>query len=818
MTSVSVQPGNDPTHDVSLNDGAEVFGLILDGGERAMQEIPMSSPARSFTVNQTSYTSGRGRARLSKDQAGFADSEAAYTLTEETIHNVPRTFPAYGVGAVNIDNEPDSITYMKYSVNPVAVAFTAPENFSATSLNIWLVGMASVSVCADNAGSPGTVLNTVSVGSISSWSRQRRTVSFGALAFTSGTKYWIKITPLVEFTEIGAYRGTNASYPTKQYAAGSWSDLSWTLIFSIATGEWEREFFRFDLLGAMFVTSKPKAASGSRLWVNGALGKATSATATTIVDTNQAYTADRFIGAYVRITSGTGLGQVRQITDNDTTSLTVATWDINPDTTSIFVVYATPWWKEITGHGLTKVMAQPTVAWGVVYFPQGASVNVRRMTFTAGAFAYADDGTNKASRMILYRDKVWRVLDEISTTDRYTQLMYADPKAWGTNLTFAGDVRCGSSEYISTNLHEHDGSLYVAKQDSLWRVYDNVAARLNLGIEIIPDDTNGKAMMSLGGGMYFSWSHSVERLQGSVLDDMGWWKHEGMPQGRRGFCSSIIGALAWSYAALDAGTGYSALMVHNGRGWHELYRGSEGQRIRDVFWQQNPETNPYIWFSHGYGLRYMKFPNQTLNPLEDSGMVYEPVATMVTSTLDANEPTFYKILKGIQIISKNLGSTAFIEVDYQVNNDVGSNNWTRAGRANVSPVDFVPIAADGKGSITQMRLRFRLVTEVSTTPAIMYSWQAQGHVIEPVKYQWNLRIKVAGNQNTKKSTPDHKPDDLLRFLAKASREMRALRMRTKYVTSDDKIVYVSPPTIVRTAINVILKQWTGSVIITIREV
>lgn len=833
MPSVTVAPGVETTHDISLNNGAEIFGLILDGGERAMQEVPMSSPARQFTVNQTSYTSGRGRARLAKDQAGYFDSRAAYTLTEEIVHNAPRVLTATGLLAASVINTAASLAFHNHS-DEQAVAFTPASTLYSTSVYMWMEykgweknGIATFTIRADNAGNPGTVLQTATkrVGDIVG--RENVKITFPAQqTYTAGTKYWIVVAPPSDWTQLWFGRGpANAAYPTKFKTAGVWNDAPFSQgrLFEVRSEpsgtQSDREFFDFNLYGAKFFVTKPKGASGSQIFVNGTIGKATGATATTIVDTGQAYTVDALIGAYVRITSGTGIGQVRQILDNDATGLTVATWDINPDTTSYFCVYGTPILKEVTGHGLTKVVSRPVVFGDVVYFPQGAGVNIRRGNFT-GSWAWADDGTNRADFLTSYKDSIWRVLNEYSSTDKYAMAQYATVPAWGTNLEFLGTMRCGRSEYPVTNVIEWDGALYVAKQDSIWRIFDNVTSRLNLGIEIIPNDTNGKALAVLGGGLYFSWSHSVERLQGSVLDDIGWWKNEGMPTGRRGFCSSMSGALAWMYAALDGGTGRSAIMVHNGRGWHELYQGAPGDRIREVFWQQCPETNPYIWFSSRGDLKYMKFPNQTLNLLEDSAMVYEPNAIITTSTIDANDPTFYKIVKGVQVVSKNLGSNAYIDIDYQVNNDVGRTDepgWTYAGRANISPVDFVPIGGDGKGEITQMRLRFRLVTEDSATPAIMYSWQITGHTIEPVKYQWNLRIKVSGNQNTKKSTPDHKPDDLLRFLDKAAREMQALRMRTKYETSDDKIVYVSPPTIVRTAINTILKQWTGSIIITLRE-
>ncbi|NCC99953.1 MAG: hypothetical protein EOL95_09690, partial [Bacteroidia bacterium] len=63
-------------------------------------------------------------------------------------------------------------------------------------------------------------------------------------------------------------------------------------------------------------------------------GSVTSATATTLVDSSKSWTSDQWIGYAVYIYSGTGKGQIREITDNDDTSLTVGTWTTNPDSTS----------------------------------------------------------------------------------------------------------------------------------------------------------------------------------------------------------------------------------------------------------------------------------------------------------------------------------------------------------------------------------------------------------------------------------------------------------------------------------------------------
>jgi hypothetical protein len=82
-----------------------------------------------------------------------------------------------------------------------------------------------------------------------------------------------------------------------------------------------------------------------------ATGTATSATNTTLVNSAKAWTADQWINAQIRITGGTGIGQIRTITDNDATSVTVATWTVNPDSTSTYAIEPNDDFFYLAGNG-----------------------------------------------------------------------------------------------------------------------------------------------------------------------------------------------------------------------------------------------------------------------------------------------------------------------------------------------------------------------------------------------------------------------------------------------------------------------------------
>jgi hypothetical protein len=70
-----------------------------------------------------------------------------------------------------------------------------------------------------------------------------------------------------------------------------------------------------------------------------ATGTATGATTTTLVNSAKAWATNQWANAYqVRITAGTGVGQVRRITSNTGTTLTVPTWTVTPDATSVYSI------------------------------------------------------------------------------------------------------------------------------------------------------------------------------------------------------------------------------------------------------------------------------------------------------------------------------------------------------------------------------------------------------------------------------------------------------------------------------------------------
>ena len=146
------------------------------------------------------------------------------------------------------------------------------------------------------------------------------TVAVQASAFTASTVYRL-CTPV--WYVLGSGTLASGSFRKYDFATNTWTTLVNTgLPASIATD------------GKLISTPS---------WLNTdykafATGTATSATGTTLVNSAKTWTTNQWANYQVRIVSGTGAGQIRSITSNTGTTLTVPTWTTTPDATSEYQI------------------------------------------------------------------------------------------------------------------------------------------------------------------------------------------------------------------------------------------------------------------------------------------------------------------------------------------------------------------------------------------------------------------------------------------------------------------------------------------------
>ena len=146
------------------------------------------------------------------------------------------------------------------------------------------------------------------------------TVATQGTAFSASTVYRL-ITPV--WYVVGAGTLAAGSFRKYDWITNTWTTLSQTgLPATIATdGKMMSTPSWMDLTYLTFAT-----------------GTATSATATTLVNTPKTWTVNQWTNYQVRIVSGTGAGQIRAIASNTANTLTVATWTTTPDATSVYTI------------------------------------------------------------------------------------------------------------------------------------------------------------------------------------------------------------------------------------------------------------------------------------------------------------------------------------------------------------------------------------------------------------------------------------------------------------------------------------------------
>lgn len=133
-------------------------------------------------------------------------------------------------------------------------------------------------------------------------------------------------------------------------------------------------------------------------FVSFATGTATAGTSTTLTNSAKAWATNQWANSQVRITGGTGAGQVRSITSNTGTALTVPAWTTTPDATSTY---------SIEGND------------DYLYFMGNNAVTLYRYSITANTWTTLSPGAARAAApgLGLSGHWIWDVADSAWTNE-----------------------------------------------------------------------------------------------------------------------------------------------------------------------------------------------------------------------------------------------------------------------------------------------------------------------------------------------------------------------------------------------------------------
>jgi hypothetical protein len=282
---------------------------ILDAKRwEVMNPAPVATTSATFVVSSYHY----------RQQQLYVTSNTAahlYNPSEDAWAQVPSPALAgtFGAGACGIAHS------WSTGSTVAAASLTATSGTTSTivtnqTLARDLRGYSVQILSGPNAGA------TLTISSNTIGTNATITVPAQASAFSASTVFRL-MTP--RFYVLGAGTLASGSFRVYDFATNTWQTLSQTgLPASVATD------------GRLVSTPSWIGTDYNSM----ATGTATSATSTTLVNSAKNWTPSQWVNAQVRITGGTGAGQIRTITANDATSITVATWTTTPDATSTYAI------------------------------------------------------------------------------------------------------------------------------------------------------------------------------------------------------------------------------------------------------------------------------------------------------------------------------------------------------------------------------------------------------------------------------------------------------------------------------------------------
>lgn len=823
MTARATPTSKNPTHSITVTDGTLTYGLKLaDNPARAIQDNTATPSTLVITgggnkygngdpsfshIEQRDWTGGRGQEDFQDDGTRYRDSSSLWTLSNGKLHLGPRWEFSNNFGIDDARYAWDFFRGFEEIDISRGIEFTASSSYSLWGVGVWIKNKngatTSVTTYANLYDSSGTLIVSAKGNVITDTLPTYVTIRFPTPpALTSGTKYRIMI--LGNGLEISCVQATGL-----QYANTSWTTKS-APYFKLyrSTAKKSNVFFNY---GGMLYVATSDGTTG-QLFINGWRDKVVAGATSTAFTTANAATYHS--AGHVKIISGTGAGQVRYITRTlSPPAYTCSAFDTTPDATSEVIIYPQSFLsftnnegemlQEIATTGLSGNVKSVCVAGDTVYFGQGSGANIRKMKFdvSANAHTFADDGTNKADMLYTWfttgKTKIVRALNDI-------EVSFADLPAtpYSTALTFGTAIKVGSSAAKITNIIDYNNTLWVSKEDGLWFYNPSTKQfdRLNIGLDATPSKYTGKAMAAQNLYLYFSIDFSLERLYGGnqyggTVDDIGLWKGTGLGD-KSGRVLAVTSAYSWLFVAV-ANRSKVSIFIYNGIGYHEICSfetiGDGNINFSGMAYQSFEEGNPRLWLGIDNEIVFIELSENPFAPLQRerhfTRYIYH--GYIVSSGIDygvSHQPKYYN---SISVSSENLSDDAYIDIDVQYDENVGTDTWTYLGRIDTSPYQKLEI---GAGTKYNFAYRLRVLSEdissldYFTVTPVINAVVLEGFVRTPHKRVWVVRAKNSPYLVTNMGNPDVKPSVMRAWLETKMTQASKLTLNAVYSSMHEKDV------------------------------
>lgn len=786
-------------------------------------------------IAQEDWIGGRGNLEYDKDATKFLDSYRANTQYGY-FSNGPLETYSTGIRTV-VQELPGSMTFVPLKPGNnlyFASRRTSATGFTAKYLYLYLkkkgtpLSDLTIKIRADNNGLPGTVVNTITVTTTTITdvvSVMAQLLISPTYTVVLGTVFWIQVNSTLADDENCWMLGMFPKNGTAKCSTDgtTWLTSTYEMYLRIVPAEdsdVQSKFWKYHYTEYAAISI---AGAAPKVYMNGDRGMADSNTGNLgqLVDATKSWTTDQWIGSVVKVIAGPGSTEYqnwRLVTSNNGTSVSVSpAWSIEHTTATEYCFLGADSWIEIASatHGLTvPVYADPMVINDIVYIPQGDLVNIRRQHWDGvGANAWSDDSTNKAAFLKAVRDstnglEVWRFQNYDATG-----IISASKSAvvdWGTGttyFTFAAVIPFKDERGRFTNAEEYGDTTktpWITREGSVYQIVSGKPDEIPLReIATMMDTTNGRAVLVHNVYFYFSYGQGIERYYDKQLDDVGPNRGQGMPTGRKGLVSCMVGYPGRFFVSIDAGsTGYSSVLVYNLVGYHEIYRAPViGQRITHMDFQTVPgESTDRLWVQVGNDIISLNFPSGGLDPLNDTNSRYTYESTVTGSRMYVSMYDVQKLFRSFQIYADGLSDGQTVEMDYRLNEETA---WRQIPDAFTGDVrEIFPDNFFGVAGIS-MTYRLRILTNDCTKTIRGKALVVNNISRVPIKHGYAFTYRVEDDEVDKFGIPTGLTAlEKQKILDEWAGSLEPLKTDfRKYDLFDNKFIFIDPPTLMPIAEN-----------------
>jgi hypothetical protein len=778
---VYVRPGDpNSTHDISVSGGGQKFGVRLRDQFEGMQQIPSTQQTKvvdqagtrfgdgdpsNAHIEQRDWSGGRGLKYLVDDKSRFFDSQNMITWVTGKVLPSYQFQIALGDHRDADQSQPGNVSWQGLlgSKRYIAINFDASASYNAEEILLWIrrignPGTLTAALYSDSAGAPNTLLQsaTVDTDTITDFISVLHRFDIATQALTISTTYWVVV-----------YGDTNDNINNR-----------WEIGVNVATDD-----SYYSSAGSSWTAN-----AGFSLYYR-------------VVDDATAIKHHFFtVGKLLHAVDQPGSG-----------ASSLYKWDeTNDDWDSV----------SVSGDALSNPVKSVAVSNDIAHMARGATETIWTYDYsgptgqddlTAGNNAdvllagyYSGNGDDQDPGPVIWR----------AENDNFL-ISWSYTKPFNTDLAFEDDIQLEKG-FDVLSMAEFNGFVQVRTESNIWSVVDEQPERLTIGIDHVWETEDFLPMLAQDEFLYFAWSHSVERWYQGQINDIGPWRDEGLPTDRKGFCSAMASGIGGTFFAFNAGAdGYSHILFWNNRGMHEVFRAwDKGLQIYNIAWQPVAGAKPRLWISIGADLVYLELPQDAINPLHDATVNYMHEGVLISSIIDMGRLGLKKAFFNDTATTENLTAGIEIALDYQVDDDVGTDDWLSAGKFLESEEDVVAI---DEGNRRKMRLRLRFRSNNADVPPVLNALIVEGFGRVPFKRQWNLDLTTGDYQVTWVGGRDHDPNKFLDFLMDAAMNAVLFRIRSVWEPQDDLWVTIAPTSVFPEFVNRFSGEWQGDLTVTFRE-